>query len=65
MRHFCYVEEQTGEQFIVGTEDYEDSWEAAWEVCQQIEKEYGGPVELKFQMEMTDEEAEASGLDEY
>ena len=66
MRHFLFVEEISGEQFIVGEDSFSNAAMAAEGVATAIGQDYnGGEWELRFLYEMTDEEAEASGLDEY
>lgn len=55
MRHFAFEDYDSGEEFIVGAGSLEKATEEAkyW---------FGDP---SFLYEMTEEEAEASGLDEY
>lgn len=60
MRHWLFecIDENSaceGEEFIVGADTYTEAREIA-------EDEFG---EVKFWHELTDEEAEISGLDEY
>lgn len=66
MKHFLFVEEISGEQFIVGEDIFSTAAMAAEGIATAIGQEYnGGEWELQFLCELTDEEAEASGLDEY
>lgn len=66
MKHFLFVEAISGEQFIVGEESYGDACVIAEDVARDIGVTYNdGEFELMFEYEMTDDEAEASGLDEY
>lgn len=66
MKHYLFSEEISGEQFIVGEDNFEDAAMAAEGIAEAIGKDWnGGEWELKFLFEMTEEEAEASGLDEY
>ena len=55
MKHYLFVDEKTGEEFIVGANN--------------IDKAYGEAlnwfVNPTYLCELTDDEAEASGLDEY
>ena len=55
MRHFFFVDNSTGEEFIVGAATLDKAW--------QIAKEYF--FEPEYLRECTEWEAEASGLDEY
>ena len=55
MRHFLFTDYATGEDFIVGANDLEEAYEMA--------KDYF--IEPRYQCELTEGEAEASGLDEY
>lgn len=55
MRHYLFVDDVTGEDFIVG--EYE--LEAAYIIARY---EFERPVYI---CELTEDEAEASGLDEY
>ena len=54
-KHYLFEDLELGEEFIVGAESLEDAMETA--------KEYF--PEPKYCFELTDNEAEASGLDEY
>lgn len=64
MHHYLFVfnDETTvydGEEFLVGAYSLEEAWEI-------IDKEIGEFLNIEFEeIEMTDEEAEESGLDEY
>jgi hypothetical protein len=55
-RHFLFYDYQSGEEFIVGAADLYDARMTAEEV-------FGD--DIKYCYEMTDDEAEMSGLDEY
>lgn len=55
MKHFLFTDHITTEDFIVG----EDNLDAAFRIARY---EFEWPV---FICELTEEEAEASGLDEY
>ena len=55
MKHFLFTDYATGEDFIVGAFDLEDAYEEA--------KDYF--IEPRYQCELSEWEAEASGLDEY
>lgn len=66
MRHFLFYERISGENFIVGEELFGDACEAAKGIAREIGLDYnGGEFELMFIEELTEEEAEASGYDEY
>lgn len=66
MKHYLFSEEISGEQFIVGEDNFEDAAMAAEGIAEAIGKDWNdGEWELKFLFEMSEEEAEASGLDEY
>jgi hypothetical protein len=65
MRHYYFIESETGEEFIVGADTLEEAWMIAEDVGNQITADYAVRVDLEFLYEMTDEEAEMSGLDEY
>ena len=66
MRHYLFKEMISGEEFIIGA-DYAGEAELIAEgIAQDIGEEYnGGEWYLRFLDELTDEEAEMSGLDEY
>lgn len=55
MNHFLFCDEETGEEFIVGAKD--------WDEAKQIAKSYFAEPVAQYQM--SEMEAEASGLDEY
>lgn len=65
MKHFLFVEEISGEQFIVGEDNFSDAATDAECIAAAIGQNYADVWELRFLCELTDEEAEASGLDEY
>lgn len=65
MKHFYFVENESGEEFIVGANNLQEAKIIAEGVAQDIEVEYGIHYDLSFEYEMTEEEAENSGLDEY
>jgi len=65
MKHYYFIESETGEEFIVGADTLEEAWMIAKDVGDQIAADYVVRVDLEFLYEMTDEEAETSGLDEY
>lgn len=55
MRHFLFVDWESGEEFIVGADTLNEA--------QGIAKDYFEAP--RFRCELTDDEAEMSGLDEY
>ena len=65
MKHFYFGEEVSGEEFIVGADTLEEATEQAKEIAADIAHQYNEEPELLYWYEMTEEEAEASGLDEY
>ena len=66
MRHFYFIEDESGEEFIVGAKTLAEAWVIANDIAAQIGKEYDiCPTSMSYEYEMTEEEAEASGLDEY
>lgn len=66
MKHFYFVEENTGEEFIVGADSLREAWEIALEIGKRCVENYGmNATVLSYEYEMTDQEAEDSGLDEY
>lgn len=66
MKHFYFIENESGEGFIVGADNYREAEEIARDVGQSITLNCGwDDYSIEFQYEMTEEEAEASGLDEY
>ena len=65
IRHFYFIEEETGEEFIVGAPDLATAKVEAKEIAADIANNEGVWPSLSYEYEMTDEEAEASGLDEY
>lgn len=65
MRHYYFVEESTGEEFIVGADSLVNATVAAMDIAHDIAEYYNEEPRLSYEYEMTDEEAEMSGLDEY
>ena len=66
MKHYYFIENESGEEFIVGAHNLHEACEIATDVGQSIAFNCGwDDFDIEFQYEMDDEEAEASGLDEY
>ncbi len=65
MYHYYFIENSTGEEFIVGANNLLEAKGIAEDVAAEIAANYGQEPDLSYEYEMTDEEAEASGLDEY
>lgn len=66
MKHYLFCEEVSGEEFIVGANDKEEAFDIAIPIAEDIAENWNeGVYELIFYSELTEEEAEASGLDEY
>lgn len=66
MRHYLFKEAISGEEFIIGADCAGEAELIAEGIAQDIGEEYNdGEWYLWFLDELTDEEAEMSGLDEY
>lgn len=66
MKHFYFTEFNTGEEFIVGADTLPEAVAVAEEIGIDLVDNYGaGLSKVKFEYEMTEFEAEVSGLDEY
>lgn len=65
MKHFYFIENNTGEEFIVGADTLGGAMILAEDIAYDIAEYYGKTPDLSYEYEMTDEEAEMSGLDEY
>lgn len=66
MKHYLFEEKLSGEEFIVGADCVDEAKFIAEGIAQDIGEEYNeGGYLLRFYGELTDEEAEMSGLDEY
>ena len=65
MRHFYFIETNTGEEFIVGAHNFAEAEMYAADIADAIAANYGEESALSYEYEMTDDEAESSGLDEY
>ncbi len=55
MKHYLFIDMESGEEFIVGAADLYEAEATAAEIFERP----------KFQYKMTEFEAECSGLDEY
>ena len=65
MKHFLFTEEMTGEQFLVSADDELSAILIAQQVGENIADWYGNDsYVITSHGEMTEEEAEVSGLDE-
>jgi hypothetical protein len=65
MKHYLFCEKNTGEEFIVGANDVITAKIMAMEIAWDIAMNYCEEADLGYYGEITEEEAEASGLDEY
>ena len=65
MHHYYFIDNNTGEQFIVGAGNVLEAKIIAEGIADDLASIYGGTPDLSYKYEMTDDEAEASGLDEY
>lgn len=66
MRHYLFEETISGEEFIVGADFVGVAELTAEGIAQDIGEEYNdGAWHLRYLDELTEEEAENSGLDEY
>lgn len=65
--HYLFREETTGEEFIVGEENEEYAYDLAINIAEELVETWapGEEFDLHFICELSEEEAEASGLDEY
>ena len=61
MHHYLFYEVTTGEEFIVGAENYD----IACGIAEAVWDDYSDEAQVKYLYEMSELEAEASGLDEY
>lgn len=66
MKHYHFVEEISGEEFLVGA----NGWERAYDIAKVVAKDIGdtwndGEYELTMVGTLSDYYAECSGLDEY
>ena len=65
MKHFYFSEENSGEEFIVGADTLEEATIKAEQIAADIASGMEEEPELLYWYEMSEEEAESSGLDEY
>ena len=68
MKHFLFCETNSGEEFIVGDFSLRNAKVLAREICREIAINYADnehAFNCEYCGELTDEEAEMSGLDEY
>ena len=65
IHHYYFIENNTGEEFIMGADTLEQAKIMAESIAADIAEYYGETPDLSYEYEMTDDEAEASGLDEY
>jgi hypothetical protein len=65
IRHYYFTELETGEEFIVGAEDLTKAYVIAFEVGADIGSCYNVKPYVMYEYEMTEWEADVSGLDEY
>lgn len=66
MRHYYFIENNTGEEFIVGATNLAAARIEAEIIAEEIAATYDyEEADLSYQYEMTDDEAESSGLDEF
>lgn len=65
MKHYYFVENNTGEEFLVGADTLAEAEIIAYDVGVDIANNYGELADVEFMYEMDEVEAETSGLDEY
>lgn len=66
MKHYHFVEEISGEEFLVGADDLAEAYDIAYGVAKDIGEMWNdGKYELTELDTMSDFWAECSGLDEY
>lgn len=65
MKHYYFIENNTGEEFLVGANTLKEAEIVAYDVAVEIANNYGELADVEFQYEMSEFVAENSGLDEY
>ena len=66
MKHYHFVEEISGEEFLVGADDLAEAYDIAYDVAKDIGEMWNdSKCELTELGTMSDFWAECSGLDEY
>ena len=65
IRHYYFTELETGEEFIVREEDLTKAYVIAYAVGADIGSRYNVEPWVMYEYEMTEWEADVSGLDEY
>ena len=48
MKHYYFIESETGEEFIVGADTLEEAWMIAEDIGDQIAADYAIQVDLEF-----------------
>lgn len=64
IRHYYFTELETGEEFIIGAVDLTKAYLIAFSVGADIGSCYDVEPRVMYKYEMTEEEAESSGLNE-
>ena len=66
MKHYHFVEEISGEEFLVGADDFSEAYDIANDVAKEIGDTWNdGKYELTELDVLSNFWAECSGLDEY
>lgn len=68
LQHHLFVERYSGEQFLVGAHNFSDATEILYDIIEEFSLLEDVPEEefdMAFVGTLSDEEAEASGLDEF
>ena len=65
MKHYYFVENNTGEEFLAGANTLKEAEIIAYDVGVEIANNYCEQAAVEFYYEMDGIEAEMSGLDEY
>ena len=75
LQHYLFVEQYSGEQFLVGAYDLSDAVDILYNICENhyldieefslLEDVPEEEFDMVFVGTLSDEEAEASGLDEF
>jgi len=68
MKHFLFLETHSGEEFIVGEDSLKEAKSIALDICREIALNYCDNEHdfcCDYCGELTDDQAEMSGLDEY
>ena len=65
MKHYYFIENNTGKEFLVGAKTLREAEIIAYDVGVEFANNYGELADVEFCYEMDEAEAENSDLDEY